>query len=131
MENNIINFTLLTFAQALVQLVKSHLDSWHFQRSFTRDFLLYVKEQKRSPFASKSPPPAFPAFFSCLGKLRLDLKGFHMRYRISVLRVQSSICSLQMSHGHKFFFVLIGVSLQAKKASISLLYDTAISTAPN
>ena len=127
MENKIINFTLLTFAQALVQLVKLHLDSWHFQRSFTRDFLLYVKEQKRSPFASKSPPPspAFPAFFSCLGKLRLDLKGFHMRYRISVLQVQSSICSLQMSLGHKFFFVLIGVSLQAKKASISLLDDTA------
>ena len=130
MENNIINFTLLTFAQALVQLVKSHLDSWHFQRSFTRDFLLYVKEQKRSPFASKSPPPAFPAFFSCLGKLRLDLKGFHMRYRISVLR--SIFCSLQMSLGHKFFFViLIGVSVPAKKASISLLDDTAISTAPN
>ena len=126
MENKIINFTLLTFAQALVQLVKLHLDSWHFQRSFTRDFLLYAKEQKKSLHLLHFSL----AFFSCLGKLRLDLKGFHMRYRISVLR--SIFCSLQMSLGHKFFFViLIGVSVPAKKASISLLDDTAISTAPN
>lgn len=61
MENNIINFTLLTFAQALVQLVKSHLDSWHFQRSFTRDFLLYVKDLK-----SKKEVPSPPSLLLLL-----------------------------------------------------------------
>ena len=71
-----------------------------------RGIFCCMLKSKKSPSISCISP----AFFSCLGKLRLDLKGFHMRYRISVLR--SIFCSLQMSLGHKFFFViLIGVCL--------------------